>query len=480
MMWHQHDTHRSAIYKHTMYVYRTLSTCTHVRTRIAVCNRIHTHTHLHNRTPARPPPTRPPAHPPSCPHARTAPHGTARHRTARHGIARHRTAPHRAASRLTAPHRATPQRTAKQRQRTAAQRNQRTPAARTHTHTCMHACVYMHATCIHAYIHTCIRAYMHTCIHALYIYIHIYTYIYTYIYIRYLFIYTHGIYKHKYICICIHIHIGIYMYIYIYIELYIAQCTIYVCTIIYGLHARLGQRSGNDGCCSTLIPELASAGVSMEGLPDAVPNSSSPSFSEHKQSVKETELHKTDAISFEKNPCGAQFSNDRVMSKHDDVIALNPPSTAPVCCAGFVKQDKEHKKCDETGSFNNIAGKCSSLLCLPMSFQVGVEALEMLPNRYQNCYYSVTKAAIEDFNSPTPPRLRGRPNSRMTSSGVNCPSWHRGMTEADVLIGYAHVSLHLHLFKQVCCLHKAYLCHRTVLLCMSSSFALACACRFKT
>ena len=267
---------------------------------------------------------------------------------------------------------------------------------------------------------------------------------------------------------------------YIYIELYIAQCTIYVCTIIYGLHARLGQRSGNDGCCSTLIPELASAGVSMEGLPDAVPNSSSPSFSEHKQSVKETELHKTDAISFEKNPCGAQFSNDRVMSKHDDVIALNPPSTAPVCCAGFVKQDKEHKKCDETGSFNNIAGKCSSLLCLPMSFQVGVEALEMLPNRYQNCYYSVTKAAIEDFNSPTPPRLRGRPNSRMTSSGVNCPSWHRGMTEADVLIGYAHVSLHLHLFKQVCCLHKAYLCHRTVLLCMSSSFALACACRFKT
>ena len=91
-----------------------------------------------------------------------------------------------------------------------------------------------------------------------------------------------------------------YLYVYIYIELYTAQCTIYACTIIYGLHARLGQRSGNDGCCSTLIPELASAGVSMEGFPDAVPNSSSPSFSEHKQSVKETELHKTDAISFEK------------------------------------------------------------------------------------------------------------------------------------------------------------------------------------
>ena len=25
-----------------------------------------------------------------------------------------------------------------------------------------------------------------------------------------------------------------------------------------------------------------------------------------------------------------------------------------------------------------------------MSFQVGVEALEMLPNRYQNCYYSIS------------------------------------------------------------------------------------------
>lgn len=187
---------------------------------------------------------------------------------------------------------------------------------------------------------------------------------------------------------------------------------IYVCTIRYGPHARLGQRSGNDGCCSTLIPELASAGVSMEELPDAVPNSSSPSFSEHKQSVKETELHKTDAISFEKIRVRPNFQMTetrcpryRVMSKHDDVIALNPPSTAPVCCAGVVKQDKEHKKCDETGSFNNIAGKCASLLCLPMSFQVGVEASELLPNRYQNCYYSVTKTVIEDFNSPTPPRL---------------------------------------------------------------------------
>ena len=92
---------------------------------------------------------------------------------------------------------------------------------------------------------------------------------------------------------------------------------------------RLGQRSGNDGHSSTLIvPELASAGVNMEELPDAVPSSFSSGLSERTRFAKESQRTRKmqfspGKICLRSNLFKRLKRAVRIMPKHDHGIALN-------------------------------------------------------------------------------------------------------------------------------------------------------------